>query len=289
MANWDEIKLEWETTKITLADLAEKHGIKLGTLKSRKSREKWSRDATEKDATKIKKVATVKEDAPKDEIIYFEAEGDDGLTDKQRLFCMYYVKCFNQTVAAIKAGYARDSAHVEGSRLLRNAKVVTEVKRLKGELRKGLFIDATDVLEKYVQIAFADVTDYVEFGRERVQLIGAFGPVTDKDDKPVMIDQDFVRFKEHDEVDGTIVTEIKMGKDGASIKLADKMRALDFLAKHFDLLNERERKQLEIEKAKASLELSKIAIRKENGDDDDEYEDDGFLEAIEGKEVNWDE
>lgn len=58
MANWDEIKLEWETTKITLANLAEKHNIKLGTLKSRKSREKWSRDATSKDATKTKKVAT---------------------------------------------------------------------------------------------------------------------------------------------------------------------------------------------------------------------------------------
>ncbi|WP_445480450.1 phage terminase small subunit [Lysinibacillus irui] len=58
MANWDEIKLEWETTKITLADLAEKHDIKLGTLKSRKSREKWSRDATGKDATKTAKVAT---------------------------------------------------------------------------------------------------------------------------------------------------------------------------------------------------------------------------------------
>ncbi|MGE8004029.1 phage terminase small subunit [Lysinibacillus sp. NPDC093216] len=58
MANWDEIKHEWETTKITLADLAEKHEIKLGTLKSRKSREKWSRDATKKDATKTVKVAT---------------------------------------------------------------------------------------------------------------------------------------------------------------------------------------------------------------------------------------
>lgn len=39
MANWDEIQKEWETTKITLADLAEKHDKKLGTLKSRKSRE----------------------------------------------------------------------------------------------------------------------------------------------------------------------------------------------------------------------------------------------------------
>lgn len=59
MIKWDEIKKEWETTKITLGKLAEKHGVKLGTLKSRKSREKWSRDSTKKDATKTKKVATI--------------------------------------------------------------------------------------------------------------------------------------------------------------------------------------------------------------------------------------
>ncbi|MCM3179738.1 hypothetical protein [Cytobacillus horneckiae] len=58
--NWDDIKREWETTKITLKALAEKHDIKIGTLKSRKSREGWSRDATKKDATKVKKVATKK-------------------------------------------------------------------------------------------------------------------------------------------------------------------------------------------------------------------------------------
>jgi len=69
MANWDEIKQDWETTKITLADLAEKHDIKLGTLKSRKSREKWSRDAIKKDATKRAKVATISsEDATDNEI-----------------------------------------------------------------------------------------------------------------------------------------------------------------------------------------------------------------------------
>lgn len=51
--DWNEIRKEWETTEITLAELAEKHGVKLGTLKSRKSREKWARDATKK-----KKAAT---------------------------------------------------------------------------------------------------------------------------------------------------------------------------------------------------------------------------------------
>lgn len=59
MPNWEEIRNEWETTKITFKALAERHGVKEGTLKSRRSREKWSRDATKKDATvKNERVAT---------------------------------------------------------------------------------------------------------------------------------------------------------------------------------------------------------------------------------------
>ncbi|MFP7414348.1 phage terminase small subunit [Priestia filamentosa] len=65
MTNWEDIRNEWVTTKITLAALAEKHDIKIGTLKSRKSREGWSRDPTKKDATKNKKVATIKGAGPK--------------------------------------------------------------------------------------------------------------------------------------------------------------------------------------------------------------------------------
>ncbi len=61
MPNWEEIKNEWETSKITLKDLADKHDVKLGTLKSRKSREGWSRDPTKKDATK-QKDATIKDE-----------------------------------------------------------------------------------------------------------------------------------------------------------------------------------------------------------------------------------
>jgi len=57
--NWEEIRSEWEATKITFKALAEKHNVKEGTLKSRRSREGWSRDAPKKDAT-IQKDATVK-------------------------------------------------------------------------------------------------------------------------------------------------------------------------------------------------------------------------------------
>ena len=56
--DWNEIQKEWESTKITLVALAEKHDIKLGTIKSRRSRDKWSRAAINKDATSKKKDAT---------------------------------------------------------------------------------------------------------------------------------------------------------------------------------------------------------------------------------------
>ena len=58
--DWEKIRQEWEANGITLKALAEKHGVKLGTLKSRKSREKWTKDATKKDAAKGKVVASTK-------------------------------------------------------------------------------------------------------------------------------------------------------------------------------------------------------------------------------------
>lgn len=61
MANWDEIRKEWESSKITFKALSEKYGIPIGTIKSRRSREKWSRD--KKVATNNKKDATPKKDA----------------------------------------------------------------------------------------------------------------------------------------------------------------------------------------------------------------------------------
>ncbi|TDM49988.1 hypothetical protein ETI06_05805 [Macrococcoides goetzii] len=56
--NWDAVKEDYDTRSYKLKDLAEKHDIKLGTLKSKISREGWNKvatkkkDATKKDATK---------------------------------------------------------------------------------------------------------------------------------------------------------------------------------------------------------------------------------------------
>jgi len=257
MANWDEIKQEWETTKITLADLAEKHGIKLGTLKSRKSREKWS-----KDATKTRKVATIKEDAPKYEVVYFSDDDESGLNDKQCLFVAYYVKSWNATKAYQKAyGCAYSTAMVEGSKHLRNPKIREEIIKVRDGLTEDALLDKRTLIQKWIDIAFADITEYVKFGRQEEVIYNDDGqPELDMNGNVKTYAFNYVHLNESAEIDGTLVTEVKQGKDGISVKLADKMKALEFLSKHMDLLNERELKQLQVEKMRIEVE----AVSKSN-------------------------
>ena len=271
MANWDEIKHEWETTKITLADLAEKHEIKLGTLKSRKSRDKWSRDATEKDATKTKKVATIKEDAPKDEVVYFTDEDESGLNDKQRLFIAYYVKCWNATKAyqkAYKCDYA--TANANGSRLLANASIREEIVKVRDGLTQDALLDKRTLIQKWIDIAFADITDYLKFGRQEEVVYNDDGqPELDMNGNVKTYAFNYVHLNESAEIDGSLITEVKQGKDGISVKLADKMKAMDFLSKHLDLLNERELKHYQAEKLKAETDFAEIRAAKLRGDKKD--------------------
>lgn len=288
MIVWDEIRKEYETSDITLSALADKHDIKLGTLKSRKSREKWQR-ATKRVATKPMKVATKKrKDATtnqiRDDAIEVFVESDE-LTEKQRLFCLYYVKSFNATQSAIKAGYAPESAHVEGSRLLRHAKVSKEIKRIKQDMTEGIFVDAMDVLQKWVKIAFSDVTDYLTFGQKKQQVMTMYGPLYEKGkdgkvdkSKPITEIVNYIDFKESSMVDGTIISEVKQGKEGITIKLADKMKALEKLSLYFDLFPDKFKREIEEEK----LKLVQIKAAKDGGDSE-EFESDGFIEALDGK------
>ena len=264
MANWDAVRQEWENSKITLKALAEKHDVKLGTLKSRKSRESWSRDATnEKVATPNKKMQPKKEEKE-------PASKSDKLTEKQRLFCIYYIKYFNATKAYQKA-YECDymTANANGSRLLVNASVKLEIKRMKDEQTSELMLDARDVLQKYIDIAFSDITDFVEFGAEERDKRDEFGEaIYDMAGNPQTHLESFVRFKNHYEVDGTIITEVKQGRDGISVKLADKMRALEMLSKYFDLLSDSDKKRLQEEKLRVETEKAKAEaerIKQEQG------------------------
>lgn len=291
--DWENIKKEYIELNgdVKLKEFAEEHGIKYSTLRSRKNRENWdseiNKDVATKSATQQKSVATENKTKNNDKEPIAkevkEALQNTELTDKQRLFCIYYVKSFNQTMAAIKAGYSQERAHVTGSELVRNSKVKAYIKELKGKMTGEIFIDAMDVLNKYIKIAFADITDYLTFGQREVPVMGPFGPIVDKKIKKETTKIiNYVDFKESNVVDGTIISEVKQGKDGVSIKFEDRMKALDKLSQYFDLFPDNFKRKIEEERSKQAREKLELEKSKVTGNDD-EVQDDGFIEALEGK------
>ena len=182
------------------------------------------------------------------------------LTDKQRLFCILYVKCFNATKAYQKAyGCSYETALTNGSVLLGNTRIKNEILRLKQNRLNREMLDESDIFQKYMDIAFSDVTDFVEFGQEDVPVMAVYGPVQVKDEetgekKTLTKRVNVVRFKDSSEVDGTLIAEVKQGKDGASIKLPDRMKALEWLAEHMDMATEEQKARIEMMKQKSNVQ-----------------------------------
>jgi phage terminase small subunit len=242
-------------------EIAEKYGVTINTVKSWKTRYKWSKDGKKSVHTKTGKVCTQKTDKNnvKKEAIAEAVEQvieNAELTDKQRLFCVLYVKCFNATKAYQKA-YEVDynTAASIGYRLLENDGVKKEIQRLKKNRLNREMLDESDIFQKYMDIAFSDITDFVEFGQEDVPVMAVYGPVQVKDEetgekKTLTKRVNVVRFKDSSEVDGTLIAEVKQGKDGASIKLPDKMKALEWLGEHMDMATEEQRARIENVRAK---------------------------------------
>lgn len=242
-------------------EIAEKYGVTINTVKSWKTRYKWSKDGKKSVHTKTGKVCTQKsnESNAKKEAIA-EAVGqvieNAELTDKQRLFCLYYVKCFNATKAyqkAFQVDYA--TACGNASNLLKSIEIKNEILRLKQNRLNREMLDESDIFQKYMDIAFSDITDFVEFGQEDVPVMAVYGPVQVKDEetgekKTLTKRVNVVRFKDSSEVDGTLIAEVKQGKDGASIKLPDRMKALEWLGEHMNMATEEQRARIENIKAK---------------------------------------
>ena len=250
---------------LKLVEIANQLGVAEGTVRSWKNRYKWAGDnatlqRSKRNVAKNSKTLIKNKESP----VAHEVESvmkNTELTDKQQLFCIYYIRCFNATKAYQKAyGCNYTTAMSEGSKHLRNPKIKEEIFRLKQERLNREFLSESDIFQKYMDIAFADITDYVEFGN------GSFNdPETGEE-----VSYSFVNLKDSKTVDGTIVSEVSKGREGAKIKLADRMKALQWLTDHMDLATDKQ-------KAEIALLREKVQT-----DDSEEIADDGFLEALNG-------
>lgn len=254
-------------------DIAEKYGVSLNTVKSWKTR-KWGKDDDEKsvhtksESVHTKEIVETTLDAPVSEA-ESAALDEYGLTWKQRHFVEEYLKTHNATSAYKKAHKCTmQVAMTNGSRMLRNAKVSEAIATIKKERLAAIDIQQIDVLEMYKRIAFADITDVIDFSQVE-------GTMTRKetryeDDKEVVVEEvlpyTYTKFVMHhsDEIDGTVITGLERGQDGVfKVKMADKMAALAVLAKYTELLDDKELKELRKEQIRVNTAKARADMNKE--------------------------
>ena len=247
---------------IDLVEIANQLKISSGTVRGWKSKDKWTEKMNGTFQTNTER--SIQKKNKKKKVVVEEVDKvmkNDELTDKQRLFCIYYVKCFNATKAYQKAyECSYETAMANGYKMLRNTQIKSEIHNLKQTRLNREFLTEEDIFQKYIDIAFADITDFLEFTTEEVPVMSMYGPVkvenSETGQKEILKERsNVVRFKDSTKVDGTIISEIKQGRDGASIKLADRMKALQWLSDHMDLATEEQRAK--IEQIQASTGTSK--------------------------------
>lgn len=83
----------------------------------------------------------------------------NGLTEKQKKFCEYYIQNLNATEAAIKAGYAAKTAYAIGAENLRKPQIQKYLDEIMGELRSERIAGADEVLEYLTKVMRGEVKD----------------------------------------------------------------------------------------------------------------------------------
>lgn len=251
-------------------DIAEKYDTTINTVKSWKKRYGWNR---KEGAPQKGKVCTQNKKVHTEEKVQID-DGtkatlqNDELTPGQQMFCIYYNRTFNASQSYQKAyGCTYESALCAGPRLLGNVRVREELERLKEIKRQKIVASADDIVELQMRIAFSDIGNYLSFGKTEIET---------KNGDTVKVNT--VDLKESDGVDTQLIKKVKEGRDGVSVEVEDRQKAIEWLTKFFEI-NPADKHRKEFGKRKLDLELLKLEMQtKYNIDDTPEQ--DNFLEAL---------
>jgi len=143
------------------------------------------------------------------------------LTPKQERFVAEYLIDLNATQAAIRAGYSPRTAQEQGSRLLSNVMVASELSRRRSKTAQKLEITAEKVLEELALLAFYDPAD--------------IALATDEEGREIEIKspRDIAKLPKH-----ICKAIVGWGWDRAgnfTLKFAPKQSTLNLLGQHFNL------------------------------------------------------
>ena len=136
---------------------------------------------------------------------------DRKMTDKQKLFCIYYVDTLNQTKAAELAGYSKRSARQSGTDCMKNPAIRAEIEQLFRETT----ISRDEVTSILTKLAKTDISDYTD------QYTMKNGEVRQY--------VDIEKMKR--EGKGFLIKGIKQTNNGTTIEFDDRLRAVEILSK----------------------------------------------------------
>jgi phage terminase small subunit len=155
------------------------------------------------------------------------------LTPRQQRFVEEYVVDLNATQASIRAGYSPNGARVRGTQLLANSNIQDALGHAQEDRRLRVELEADDVVRQLAVVAFANITDFVSWDEVGVCLLPT---------------------EKIDQIKLTAVQSVTSGQHGVTIRLHDKLRALELLAKHLGMFREETRVELEIRDGSEILE-----------------------------------
>ncbi len=151
------------------------------------------------------------------------------LTPKQKRFVSEYLIDLNATQAAIRAGYSPKTANEQGARLLANVSIAQTIQKAMQDREQRTEITQDRVLQEYARLAFYDP-------RKLFQPDGTPKPIEALDDDTAAA---LSGLEVREEFEGTGENRTFAGYT-KKYKLANKLGALDSLAKHLGLFDTKE-------------------------------------------------
>jgi phage terminase small subunit len=142
----------------------------------------------------------------------------DKLSAKQQRFVDEYCVDFNGTQAAIRAGYSVNTASMQAARLLTKDKIKTALEEKRVEIAEESKLKASDVIDELRRIAFSDITQVMSFTASKAKV---------KSSRKLSEDAK------------KIVASVSQTRAGLTVKLHDKVKALELLGRYLNIFTDR--------------------------------------------------
>lgn len=266
--DWDKLLKEYIKSNLNKTDFAKEKGINPSLF--RREASKWPNKSNTKKKSNSKNKSNFKSCINKsnnatNQLFKFEFENPEKLNERELLFCIFYIRNYNGAMAVIKAGFNPGNAQRAAEmayQILHREPVKKEIQRIKELKRQSIMITEDDIVERHMKIAFADMTDFVTFGKKQVPLVDRLGVVKDSDGEIVTIEANYVTFNESDQIDGGLICEVKQGRQGSSLKLEDRQKSLKFLEEFFNM-NPMNKHRQKYDEERLKLQHEELELKKE--------------------------